>query len=74
MQPQLSVVDILYLPEQKYAADKLDRKSRIAVLMPKDAAARKELQFYETVCLNRGWQVKIFNTKQEALAWLKHDL
>ena len=26
-------------------------------------------KFYEDICVNRGWLVKVFQTKQEALDW-----
>lgn len=28
------------------------------------------LKFYETVCYNRGWQMKVFGNYETALAWL----
>ena len=48
----------------------LPRTSRIALLMAKDAATKKYIRFFETVCYNRGWHVKIFNHKDEAIVWL----
>lgn len=29
-----------------------------------------DLRFYETVCVNRGWRVKIFNDYDAAVDWL----
>ena len=29
-----------------------------------------ELKFYETVCVNRGWNVRVFRDYDQAVAWL----
>ena len=43
---------------------------REAVLLPLDPAAEEEFQFFETVCRNRGLDVRVFAERDEALAWL----
>lgn len=48
----------------------MPRTSKVAVLMPKDALADKDVRFYETVCRNRGWQVSVFDVKDAAVKWL----
>ena len=32
--------------------------------------AKNDAQFYETVCLNRGWQVHVAATRKECIDWL----
>ena len=43
---------------------------REAILLSEDAAAAEEMEFFETVCRNRGLDVRVFHGKDEALAWL----
>jgi hypothetical protein len=43
---------------------------REAVVMPLDGAAADSLEFFETACRNRGLDVRVFNERDEALAWL----
>ncbi len=49
----------------------LERLSKGAVVMPAASSRVAEAaQFHETVCRNRGWQVKVFTDRQEAIDWL----
>ncbi len=41
-----------------------------AILMPEDATAKSNVEFYETACFNRGYNVKIFSDTDEAIKWL----
>lgn len=66
---QASITDIFQFPKI-YNGLGLDRTSRIAVLVSDETLGSKELSFYETICLNRGWQVRIFTKKDLALEWL----
>lgn len=43
---------------------------REAILLPEDEAAVEEFEFFETVCRNRGLDVRVFSGRDEALAWL----
>jgi hypothetical protein len=43
---------------------------REAILLSEDAAAAEEMEFFETVCRNRGLDVRVFRDRDEALAWL----
>jgi hypothetical protein len=43
---------------------------REAVLLPHEAAAKEEMEFFETACRNRGLDVRVFHERDEALAWL----
>jgi len=64
------VVDILKLPAREYARLGLDRQSRIAITLPANQEARAAAQFYETACLNRGWNVKLLPDRGAATQWL----
>lgn len=41
--------------------------------MPKDAYRREVYQFYEDVCRNRGYFVRLFEDEAEAWAWLRES-
>jgi hypothetical protein len=43
---------------------------REAILLPEDQAAAEEMQFFETVCRNRGLDVRVFHERDDALGWL----
>ena len=48
-----------------------DRSSRAALILPSSGTvASEDARFYETLCLNRGWQVKVFSKRQDAIDWL----
>jgi hypothetical protein len=64
------LVDIYDLPDKQYIAEQADRFSRIAVVLPRSSQAKEAVQFYETVCMNRGWAAKIVSTRQDAVDWL----
>jgi hypothetical protein len=48
----------------------VDRLSNEAVLLPVSIEAAKAMKFYETVTTNRGFQVRVFGDRQEAIRWL----
>ncbi len=61
----------IYEMPRIFDAQNIDHRIKEAVLLPEEAAARKNLAFYETVCRNRGYNVKVFDTRAEAIDWLK---
>ena len=58
------------LPDKQYPNEKLVRSSRIVILRPHSIKSQNDAQFYETVCLNRGWQVHVAATRKECIDWL----
>ena len=64
----LSPVDIL--GGVSSYSDKTTMQIRIAVVAPISEEARQDAQFYETVCVNRGWNARVFAERQEAIDWL----
>ncbi len=48
----------------------VERGSREALILPQLSAAAADVHFWETVCLNRGYSVRVFPTVPEAMAWL----
>jgi len=47
------------------------RNVKEALLLSPGQESRSNISFWETACLNRGFSVKIFEEKQEAINWLK---
>ena len=64
-----SMLDVYDRP-QHYAEANIGRSIRIAVVSPRLVTAQDFIQFYENVCNNRGWTVKQFQSRDEAVEWL----
>ena len=41
-----------------------------AILLPLSSAACEDLKFYETTARNRGYNVRVFNNRDDAVRWL----
>ena len=70
MKLDANLVDLYNIPTQQYVEEKADRQGRVAVLLPTSTRAKKAVEFFETVCRNRGWLVQVFSERQKALDWL----
>jgi hypothetical protein len=44
--------------------------NKLAILLSDEIVITEEILFFETVCVNRGRLVKVFNNKGAALGWL----
>ncbi len=51
----------------------LPRTLREAIVAPALSTFAADVQFYEDVCSNRGWMVRVFPDRTGALAWLAKD-
>jgi hypothetical protein len=63
----------IYEMAERLATDATDataRRVREAVLLPQSATMSAEVRFWETACLNRGLQVRVFGDADAAMAWL----
>ena len=67
----VSIFDLLDSPDRQYVVEDMNRRIRVAVVPPSLPKDKKDAQFYETACLNRGWQVRLFPSRDDALEWLK---
>ena len=67
-------VDIYNLPSKAYAQFGLDRRTRIAMLVPGTEALQQAAAFYEDASRNRGWNVRSFPGRSAAMAWLKQKV
>jgi len=66
------ITDIYQFPEI-YEQFGLTKMSKIAVLVSAKEVSTEQLTFYENICINRGWQIKIFLKKELALEWLENN-
>ena len=66
---RMSILHVFNL-EKIHGKDNLNRISKIAVIEPSTRESKEFVEFYETACRNRGWNVKIFSDRQSALVWL----
>lgn len=70
LSPSTSLADIYNLPAVQYEAEGADREAAIAVFAPAESSEFDAIQFYETACVNRNWNVKLFLDRDEAIEWL----
>ncbi len=66
-----SVFD-LYSVIQLFDSIGFDHNIKEAVLVQVGSPALNGASFYETACLNRGYNVKIFSDETKAIDWLKN--
>lgn len=65
-----SIFDIYNLPDQ-YEKEGLTRQSRVGLVLPQKRDLRAQARFYEDVCVNRGWTVRLFENREDAVRWLR---
>ncbi|HMQ78438.1 MAG TPA: STAS/SEC14 domain-containing protein [Ignavibacteria bacterium] len=49
----------------------IDNRTSEALILPENKFIEKNIKFYENACLNRGYNVRIFYNREDAIAWLK---
>jgi hypothetical protein len=66
--------DLLFLIEM-YEKNNIPRTMKGAVIFPLLNPDDEKVKFYQTACLNRGYNVRIFNIYEDAYDWLvnNHD-
>ena len=47
------------------------RTNKVALVISEDKDTKSDMEFYETVCVNRGWLARVFNDKNAAMKWLQ---
>lgn len=65
-----SVADLYFLISL-FESSGFKREIKEAILLPSLQSSVEDVYFYETTCLNRGYNVKLFKKRDDALAWLK---
>lgn len=66
----VKLVDVFYLPEC-YSQIGVPRSARIAMVLPKTEQSSGIYEFHETVCRNRGYLCRLFDTQHSAEQWLQ---
>lgn len=67
---QANVLEVFDFFPTLYEKIHMPRTVKLALLMSKDAVTARDMGFYETVCQNRGWQIKMLRDKSSAMKWL----
>ena len=65
-----TIADLFDLPDL-YDDEGLSRDIRIAFVEPAMPELREMADFYDNVCVNRGWRLRRFAARDSAIAWLE---
>ncbi len=72
LQPSRSLFDIYEIA--KFLLElKPSRLSKEAILLPDMELSANQMRFYETLGRNRGFEIRVFNDREQAIQWLKAD-
>ena len=63
-------IDMFDLPDEIYPEQNANRRSLIALVLPKSGKPRELARFYRLASQNRGWIVEEFDDRQSAIDWL----
>lgn len=63
----------LYSIGDFYEQLNIEPGTKQAVLLSTDAEPQRDIRFYETATRNRGFDVRVFADRAEAIAWLQHE-
>lgn len=65
-----TTLDVYKIADEIYERedDRMDWK--LAITTPESPAAREQARFFVNVCVNRGWNVKEFTERKDAIDWL----
>ena len=69
-QTKFDLLDVYALPEF-YNSIGMPHQARIAVVQPKEKQRIASYRFFETVCRNNAFNMKVCDTVPEAWTWLK---
>ena len=69
-QVEVPLSQIYQLPDI-YDQSGISRQTKVALVMPKDKYKIEAFEFYEDICLNRGYHVKLFESATAARDWLR---
>jgi hypothetical protein len=69
---EMPIIDIYRLPDL-FDAHELPRETKIAIVLPPDPKNMHKYTFFDDTANNRGYLVKLFWEKSQALVWLTSD-
>ncbi len=64
-----STIEIFEMPAM-YEELGAPRSAKVAIVMPQSSPSAADIRFLETVCVNRGFNVRIFSGEKPAVEWL----
>lgn len=64
-----SIADVFQLPAHEYEQQGVNRETKIALVYSPVGESSDLATFYETACINRGWQARCFTNEQDAICW-----
>ncbi|MCP3921663.1 MAG: hypothetical protein GY714_03665 [Desulfobacterales bacterium] len=65
-----SIADLYSLPAEQFVQEDLSHKVLFALIIPESPKLIDYAEFYKTICNNRGWVVKLFETRKDAIELL----
>jgi len=65
----LSTLDIHEVPDQ-WDELQADQRNKLALVVPEVGKTWRDAQLYETLCVSRGWKVRVFVQRNSAIDWL----
>lgn len=68
--PRSTTLSIYEIAAKTYPKSNQRRDTRIAVINPSAPESEWIVQFYEDLCINRGWRVHMSDDRVTALGWL----
>ena len=71
--PDVSTMD-LYKQPDVYEEQRVPHNTRIAVILPRDNRKPELFTFYDDTSHNRGYNVQLFNSDEEAWRWLEEPI
>ena len=65
-----NIMDVHLIPEKLYSKNDSIRKKVIAVVDSEVPSVKSILNDYCNACFNRGWKIKRFDSRDNAVEWL----
>jgi len=65
----LTTTEIYAIPDEWETSD-INRGSVLALVIQNKPQSHQDAKFYENTCVNRGWRVRIFTNRNDAVEWL----
>jgi hypothetical protein len=67
------LMELYDLPDKIYSKLNARRDTRFAFILPINSKAKKLAHFFQTTAKNRGWKIKLFKERKDALSWLTNE-
>jgi hypothetical protein len=64
------LLDVHEIPSRQYVEEDADPDGRVAVILSASALERDAALLFRDTCRMRGWQVEVFESREQCLDWL----